>query len=132
MVGLTPAAGDAVAEIFRRAAEVIATNGLNKHTYCSPVVAPDPTAPFAGGRAVCTIGAMRVAVGLEPTPAVLERPHDEEPLIWDAIAFLSPRVESPIVDENPIERVAAWSDGPAVSADAVAAELLLAAEAVSS
>jgi hypothetical protein len=122
--------GDAIAEVFRRAAEVITTNGLYQGTYCDPIAAPDPAAPFAGGCMVCTIGAFRVAVGLAPVPADESAPAAEEPLIWEAIAFLSPRVESSIVDEDPVERVACWNDADGRTADEVASALLLAAEAV--
>ncbi|MCP3817791.1 hypothetical protein NLX86_06475 [Streptomyces sp. A3M-1-3] len=129
--------GDAIAEVFRRAAEVVQTNGLNQGGFCDISVPFFSGAAFAGGRPVCTVGAMRVAVGLSPIPVNWDEPlgdadplSDAHPLVSEAVAFLSERVHSPIVDEDIVERVADWNDREGRTADEVAAELLSAAEAV--
>jgi hypothetical protein len=72
----------------------------------------------------CTVGALVAAAG---TPATI----DAVPLLASAIGFLSPRIESTIVDDDPEQRIADWNDHPDRTVADVVAALLKAARAAS-
>jgi hypothetical protein len=90
----------ALAELFRSGARVLTENGLYKGDLLDRIAEgagiPPEDCP------VCTIGALRVAATGDP-----EEPND---LSQAAVALLSARVESLVVDDDPDERVADWSD----------------------
>ena len=108
-----------LAPVFRRAAEVIRSNGHYTGDYFSSAAAlflPKSESP------VCTIGALRIAT--------VGSPETGNELTDRAVAFLSPRIASNIVDDDPVERVAGWNDAPERTQDEVVEALLAAAEAV--
>lgn len=103
-----------LAPVFRRAAEVIQTNGLYKGDFCDSTAAGERTA-------VCTVGALRVVAGGHPVA--------ESALADEAVRFLSPRIYSNVVDEDPIERIADWNDSADRTPTEVVETLLSAAAA---
>ncbi|MGH3586237.1 MAG: DUF6197 family protein, partial [Pseudonocardia sp.] len=105
--------------VFRRAAEVIQTNGHHQGAYydlSTPSTMPPADCP------VCTAGALSVAVTGNPVP-----PEDLDGVLGFAVEFLSERVYAATTDEDPIERVASWNDGIGVGQVEVVDELLRAA-----
>lgn len=113
-----------MAAVFRRAAEVIGTNGLYQGHYFDDT---EDSARTPSERPVCTVGALRVAAGTAPQPLTTA---DVPPIVAEAMAVLSARIESTIVDGDHEERIAQWSDTAGRTADEVVAEFLAAAEAV--
>lgn len=66
---------------------------------------------------VCTVGALSLAVTGDPVPPVVL-----EGVLREAIADLSARIYSPVEDDDPVERVAAWNDARGrTPADVIAA-----------
>ncbi|MEU2510507.1 DUF6197 family protein [Streptomyces syringium] len=113
-----------LAAVFRRAAEVITRNGFYQGHYFDDTQR-SPRSPSE--LPVCTIGALRVAAGTAPQPLT---PTDVPSIVAEAMAVLSARIESTIVDGDHEERIAQWSDTVGRTADEVVAEFLAAAEAV--
>lgn len=91
-----------LAPLFRRAAEVIETNGHCKNWFHDTYAIELPLRK----RRVCAVGALCVADGLPPDElsALAE---------LEAVEFLSRRIDSNVVDEDPVERIADWNDAPA-------------------
>jgi hypothetical protein len=92
-----------LAPVFRRAAEVIESNGHCKGSFCDLYT----NAPVAES-AACAAGAICVAVGCEtldlyPAPG-------EKSLPRAAVEFLSKRIYSNTTLDDPVERVADWND----------------------
>ncbi|MGW7001316.1 DUF6197 family protein [Streptomyces sp. NPDC054933] len=107
-----------LAPVYRRAADVIRTNGHYTGDYYSSADAlflPKPQCP------VCTVGALRIATTGSPDVA--------DDLTSSAVAFFSPRITSNIVNEDPVERIADWNDDPERTHDEVVEALLAAAVA---
>lgn len=102
-----------LAAVYREAAEVIRTNGHRKNRFCD------------SNLRVCTLGALSIAVTGDPEP-----PEELDGLLAEAVADLSPRIDSTIADWDPEERIADWNDEPERTADEVVDALLLAAKAV--
>lgn len=98
--------------IFRQAAEVVRIKGHGKGNYRCP------------DGEVCALGALSTAATGEPTP-----PEVIDSEMWAAIEFLSGRVPSNIVDEDPIERIADWNDRDSTTPADVIAQLEAAASA---
>lgn len=95
--------------VFRRAAEVVNTRGLNQGSYYAGEnarAAATPTCP------VDAVGALSVAVTGHPVPA-----EDIDPLLRNAINAFASKVYATTSDPDPVERIASWSDaigrGPA-------------------
>ena len=115
-----------LSHIYRRAAEVISVNGLNKGDYFSW---PASGVGIAVGRdecPVCVAGALAVAIFGDPMPDSNEGTFD------DAASRLAARVDSRFDGEEPVSCLANWNDKPERTANEVVAELLAAAEAVPS
>lgn len=98
--------------IFRQAAEVVRIKGHGKGEYSCP-----------DGQ-VCTLGALSTAATGDPTP-----PEVIDAEMWAAIEFLSERVPSNTVDDDPIERIGDWNDHEATTPADVIAQLEAAANA---
>ncbi|MEC4016011.1 DUF6197 family protein [Streptomyces sp. H27-D2] len=91
--------------IFTLAAAVVRTSGHGKGRF----VGPDGT--------VDAVGALSTAVTGKATP-----PDVIDGLLWDAVEYLSPRIPSMTVDEDPLERIADWNDqSETTQADVIAA-----------
>jgi hypothetical protein len=105
-----------LAPVFRRAAQILQARGHGKGRYEGP------------GGAVCAIGALMAADGMDPAEDAPEL--DASRALTDAIWWLSPRITSNTVDCDPIERIADWNDAPERTAAEVVEELLAAARAI--
>lgn len=98
--------------IFRQAAEVVRIKGHGKGSYSCP------------DGEVCALGALSTAATGNPTP-----PEAIDSEMWAAIEFLSDRVPSNTIDEDPIERIADWNDRDSTTPADVIAQLEAAASA---
>jgi hypothetical protein len=110
-----------LADVFRRAAQVITLNGLAKGAFVAPPVVPDAQDRVhwhdESLRPVDMVGAIRIACGELPTTSGGR-------LAMAAVEFASLRVpgQAPWTDDRPdhIEHLADWTDLTAVDAADVA------------
>lgn len=119
--------------IFRRAAQVISTNGLAKGAFVAPPAIPDACGELHASdesqRPVDMTGAIRIACGMLPT-------ESGGYLATEAIRFASQNLaagEAPWTDGSPdyVEHLADYTDLTACTADDVIAKFLrLSVEAV--
>ncbi|MGW2113707.1 DUF6197 family protein [Streptomyces zhihengii] len=98
-----------VLKVLSAAIEEIEERGHNKGAYTCPT------------GAVCTAGALSVAATGHPVPP--ESPADMPDGLWDALCVVSELVDSVVVDEDPIERIAEWNDRVSTAPDMVVAVL---------
>lgn len=105
-----------LAAVFRRAAQILQARGHGKGRYEGP------------GGAVCAIGALMAADGMDPAEDAPElgAPRALTAAIW----ILSPRIVSTTVDYDPIERIADWNDAPERTQAEVVEALLGVARAI--
>ncbi|MFJ7999046.1 hypothetical protein ACIQ7D_18125 [Streptomyces sp. NPDC096310] len=103
----------ALITLFRQAATEMSTRGHHQGHFTCPT------------GEVCTVGALSVAVTGNPVPA-----EKVDASTWAAIEYLSPRIDSNIVDEDPIERIADWNDRTSTTPSDVLAVLEAAANAL--
>lgn len=114
-----------LADVFRRAAEVITLNGLAKGAFVAPPAIPDSQDQLHCSderlRPVDMVGAIRIACGQLPTTS-------GGLLAMRAVEFASLRVpgQAPWTDEVPdhIEHLADWTDLTACDAADVAVKFL--------
>jgi hypothetical protein len=114
-----------LADVFRRAAEVITLNGLAKGAFVAPPAVPDSQQQLHCSderlRSVDMVGAIRIACGQLPTTS-------GGLLAMAAVEFASLRVpgQAPWTDGVPdhIEHLADWTDLTAVDAVDVAVKFL--------
>lgn len=114
-----------MADVFRRAAEVITLNGLAKGAFVAPPAIPDSQQQLHASderlRPVDMVGAIRIACGQLPTTS-------GGLLVMGAVEFASLRVpgQAPWTDGAPdhIEHLADWTDLTAVDAVDVAVKFL--------
>jgi len=114
-----------LADVFRRAAQVITLNGLAKGAFVAPPAIPDAQRQLHCTdewlRPVDMVGAIRIACGQSPTTS-------GGLLAMRAVEFASLRVpgQAPWTDDAPdhIEHLADWTDLTAVDAVDVAVKFL--------
>ncbi|TFI30091.1 hypothetical protein [Streptomyces sp. 4R-3d] len=99
-------------DLFRQAAQIIRKQGHAKGSYTNP------------RGCVCALGALSTAATGNPTPA-----ETIDPDLLDAMGVLSARIDSDVVDEDDLERIADWNDRDSTTATDVIAALEAAAEA---
>ncbi|GAA4702335.1 DUF6197 family protein [Streptomyces youssoufiensis] len=105
-------------ELYRAAARLLTQVGHFRGDFFDGAGYGDQ---YAAGAPVCAVGALRLVAGGDPqTPSLLSE---------EGIAFLSARVESSVVEDDPLERVADWNDSYDRSYRDVIAELYAAADA---
>ncbi|MGW6741727.1 DUF6197 family protein [Streptomyces sp. NPDC055025] len=104
-----------LAPLFRSAAAELRTRGHHQGHYTCPT------------GEVCTVGALSAAATGNPVPA-----GTIDARTWAAIEYLSPRIDSAIVDEDPIERIADWNDRTSTTPADVLTALEAAANALES
>lgn len=118
-----------LADVFRRAAEVVTQNGLAKGAFVAPPAIPDSQDQLHCSderlRPVDMVGAIRIACGLAPT---LEEGEVDGPPVVAAVEFASLRVpgQAPWTDGVPdhIEHLADWTDLTSCDAADVAVKFL--------
>lgn len=110
MTNRTDQPGPELALVFRNAAKVIQARGHAKDCYQQE------------DGAVCTVGALVVALGMDP--------DDYEGQCLPAVQFLEPRLWSKSGSPDPVERIADWNDEMGRTAGEVVGALLSAARAV--
>lgn len=118
-----------LADVFRRAAQVITMNGLAKGAFVAPPAVPDSQQQLHYReerlRPVDMVGAIRIAFGGAP---VLPEGAVDQPPVLAAIEFASLRVpgQVPWTDGVPdhIEHLADWTDPTAVTAEQVTLRFL--------
>ncbi|WP_329390068.1 DUF6197 family protein [Streptomyces sp. NBC_01716] len=102
----------ATSDLFRQAAQILRDQGHTKGAYVDP-----------DGR-VCALGALSTAATGNPIP-----PETITPGILAAMGILAARIDSNIVDEDDLERIADWNDRRSTTAKNVIAAFQAAAEA---
>ncbi|MFD9567716.1 hypothetical protein [Streptomyces sp. NPDC059994] len=111
-----------LAAVFSEAADSIRANGLLKGTFVT-YRGPAGTLPVMD-----PLGALSQAITGKPVPPDAFDQCDD--LYQEAVWFLSSRISSPVVDDDPEERIADWGDHEDRTADQVVAALTSAAVAV--
>ncbi|WP_371793093.1 hypothetical protein OG285_32705 [Streptomyces sp. NBC_01471] len=110
-----------LAVVYEKAADVVQTNGHCKNWFYD--LHSEGKQPRSSLR-VCALGALSIAVTEDPQP-----PEELDGLLAEAVADLSLRIASVTVDENPVERIANWSDSVVRTPAEIVDALLLAAKA---
>ncbi|MFE9372310.1 hypothetical protein ACFYM2_21420 [Streptomyces sp. NPDC006711] len=107
-----------LAAVYRKAANIIRENGHHQGAYLDGTLLLTRTRQTVP---VDATGALSLVITGAPVPPadLIDCPQ----LYQDAVAFLSRRIRSAIVDTDPEERIADWNDEPERTADEVIAAL---------
>ncbi|MEU2086733.1 hypothetical protein ABZ569_33290 [Streptomyces albus] len=93
---------DYYAHVIRQAADVIENNGLHHGWYFTDAPERSPA-----DCPMCTAGALAFVLTGHPEPGC---EPEEYPQFEEVIRYVSDRIYSDVVEEDPIERVADWND----------------------
>ncbi|MFB7647197.1 hypothetical protein ACFC0S_17095 [Streptomyces sp. NPDC056084] len=94
-----------LAAVYEKAADVIRLNHHHKGDFYDGVATLNRERSQVP---VCSLGALSLALTGDPRPAAEFDDCDE--LYQDAVRFLSWRIQSAVVAEDPEERIADWND----------------------